>query len=301
MKRQRWLLAALVALSMAAPAFADDVAGEHVHFAIATAPPSPFRLAKLGPEARTYEGPVLAGHFLLPARPGPAPAVVLMLPCYDPAVFKPWLKRLRDWGYATLRFSRCRQDHPVFQGTIAAYDWKEGADAAYGALTYLRSRPEIDPDRIAILSWSRFGAVPLSVLNEGGVAQFHRARFKAAVALYPFCSFARGPHLGPILVIAAGTDDWVSADVCRRLGRETRNDRFPIEVMTIDGVAHGFDIEAFGPPRHQQRAINPDGFNAPGGTMGFDRQARDAAVERVRTFLAQHLSSRDANTGNGAP
>jgi len=289
MKLERWLLAALLALGTADPTIAEDLSGEPVRFSIETAPPSPFRLAKLGPEARTYEGPELAGRLLLSARPGRAPAVVLVLPCHDPTVYGPWLRRLRDWGYATLRFSRCRQDHPVFRGSIAAYDWKEGADAAYGALAYLRRRPEVDPNRIAILSWSRFGAVPLSVLNEGGVAQFHEHRFKAAVAVYPFCSFARGPHVGRILVIAAGADDWVSTEVCRRLGEETQNDRFPVEVMAIDGAPHGFDIEAFGPPRHRIQAINPDGFNAPGGTMGFDRQARDAAVERVRTFLAEHL------------
>jgi len=301
MKWERWLVAAFLVLGMSGQVFADHLAGESVGFAIATAPPSPFRMAKLGPEARTYEGPELAASLLLPARPGPVPAVVLVLPCHDPAVFRPWLKRFRDWDYATLRFSRCRQDHPVFQGAIDAYDWKEGADAAYGALTYLQSRPEVDPDRIAILSWSRFGAVPLSVLNEGGVAQFHQDRFKAAVALYPFCSFARGPHLGPILVIAAGADDWVSTEVCQRLGHETRNDPFPVEVVTIDGAPHGFDIEAFGPPRYQEKAINPDGFNAPGGTMGFDRQARDVAVERVRTFLAKHLSNREVKMGKGAP
>ncbi len=139
------------------------------------------------------------------------------------------------------------------------------------------------------MSWSRFGMVPLSVLNEAGFAQFYETGFKAAVSLYPFCSFARGPHDGPILVLTAASDDWVSSEICQRMGRETAGDAHPVNVVVFDGVYHGFDLPAFGPPKYREKAINPDGFNAGGGTMGYDKQSHERAIKLVREHLTAHL------------
>lgn len=263
--------------------------GEGVLFSIATAPPTPLQVKRLEEKAKTLPGAPMKGRLKLPSSSKPIPAIVLVQPCYPEKIFADWVALMNDWGYATLSFSRCGQPAPVFQGPIAAYDWKEGAQAAFGALKYLENRDEIDSDRIAIMSWSRFGMVPLSVLNEAGFAQFHENRFKTAVALYPFCSFARGPHDGPILVLTAASDDWVSSDICQRMGRETAKDRYPVKVVVFDGVYHGFDLPAFGQPTFRESQINPDGFNASGGTLGYDEPSHKRAVMLIKEHLAANL------------
>ncbi len=268
---------------------ASNSNAETVNFAIATAPPTPFQVKRLGKGADNPTGPKMVGRLTMPISDRPVPAVVMVLPCYEEKVYAPWLDLMNDWGYATLSFTRCGQQDKKFDGPIAAYDWKEGAEAAFGALKFLGKRPKIDADRIGIMSWSRFGMVPLSVLNEAGFAQFYGSKFKTAVALYPFCSFARGPHDGPILVLTAASDDWVSSEICQRLGRETASDRYPVEVVVFDSAYHGFDLQAFGPPKYRKQLINPDGFNANGGTLGYDKASHDRAVKLVQEHLASHL------------
>ncbi len=107
---------------------------EIVSFSIATAPPTPFQRQKLGERVDNPSGPELKGRLALPGSDKPVPAVVMVLPCYEGDVFASWAGLLKEWGYATLSFTRCNQQDKIFQGPIRAYDWKEGAEAAFGAL-----------------------------------------------------------------------------------------------------------------------------------------------------------------------
>ena len=109
------------------------------------------------------------------------------------------------------------------------------------------------------------------------------------MALYPFCSFARGPHERPLLVLSAGRDDWVDPNVCARMARLTGDDPLPVRFKLLPPAHHGFDIEGFGAPRYVGEAINPDGFAAGGGTLGYHPPSHAEAVETVRKFLAKHL------------
>jgi len=293
---KRWLLSRFVLLFLMTPLVfhAPDVPAsngheETVHFSTATAPPTPFQVKRLGNDARNPPGPEMVGVLALPDTEEPVPAVVLVMPCYGDHVFRNWMSVLTEWGYATFRFTRCGQKAKIYQGPLHAYDWKEGAEAAFGALNYLALRPEIDASRIAVMSWSRFGMVPLSVLNEAGFAQFHERSFRTAIAFYPICSFARGPHDGPILVLTAAADDWISSPICQRLGRKTTNDQHPVNVVVFEGAYQGFDLPAFGPPEYREKEINPDGFNAKGRTMGYDSDAHKRAVRLVREHLSRHL------------
>ncbi len=141
-----------------------------------------------------------------------------------------------------------------------------------------------------MLAWSRLGMIPLSIFNFEGYHQFFSEHYAAAVAFYPFCSFARGPHLGSILVLSAALDDWVDTDVCIRMANRTRDDDFPVMIEVFANSWHGFDIEAFGAQHKASvKEINPDGYAAGEGTLGYSELARNIAVESVRKFLLEKI------------
>ncbi len=272
---------------------ANAIEDTQVSFEIPRAPLTKFQKARLPTGYKNPAGRTLQARLRIPESEGRMPALVLVHTCHDPAVYQPWIERLNGWGHATLSFSRCQPpDFKPVDNKVPSLDWKEGALAAYGALKLLRDHPRIDPERIGLIAWSRLGMIPLSVFNPEGAAQFFSERFAAAVAFYPFCSFARGPHEGPVLVLSAGKDDWVDPNVCSRMARLTRQDRVPVEIALFPDAVHGFDIEAFGPPRFAGRSINPDGFAAGGGTLGFHRPSLTKAIALTRAFLARQLSVR---------
>lgn len=285
------LPAAFAVLLSAGLSMATRALAETVTFELPRAPLTQLQKQRLDATARNLPQGVFTGDLRLPTGDGRHPAVVVIRTCHDADHYTPWLDRLASWGYATLAFSRCQPpDYLPDDADIPALDWKRGSLAAIGALTYLAERPDIDPDRIAVMSWSRLGMIPLSTLQLEGFAQFFEARFAAGIALYPFCSFARGPHLGPILIVAGAQDEWVDNTVCQRVAAQSRLDKHPVTAVFLENAVHGFDIAAFGPPRLVEAAlINPDGFAAGGGRLGFNEPAAERAVEQVRRFLKQHL------------
>jgi pimeloyl-ACP methyl ester carboxylesterase len=74
------------------------------------------------------------------------------------------VKMLNDWGYGAFRFDMpgCGESDGEFGRVIC----QEQVEATQAALTYLQSRPEIDPDRIGVLG-SSFGAAV--AIYAGGV------------------------------------------------------------------------------------------------------------------------------------
>jgi carboxymethylenebutenolidase len=75
---------------------------------------------------------------------------------------------------------------------------------AYGALTYLRSRPDVLPDRIGLQGWSNGGSATLATMapDAPGIVDHNPvAGFRAALAFYPACKlkghFAR-PTTAPM-------------------------------------------------------------------------------------------------------
>jgi len=273
-------------------AFATEgIKYEAISFELPSAPLTPFRRSRISENSINSDQGIFQARLRIPNTLGKTPAVVLIHTCHGEAHYISWIKRLNNWGFATLSFSRCQPPDNIPDSTeFPSLDWWRGVIAANGALKYLKHRPEINPDAIVLMAWSRLGIVPLSVMNPEGFSQFVSERFVAAIALYPFCSFARGPHNGPILVLSAGRDDWVDTNVCVRMGRETQNDPYPVRVEVLTGAEHGFDIEAHGVPHLASRAeINPDEFAAGAGTIGYSESATQTAVALIQGFLQQHV------------
>jgi len=263
---------------------------ETVRFDLPRAPLTPLR-KKRSPNAQNIPQATFTGRLRIPAGDGPHPGMVVIRTCHDPAYYDAWLDRLDKWGFATLSFSRCQPPHmKPDDSDIPALDWKRGSLASFGALGYLSELLQIDAGRIGVMAWSRLGMIPLSTLQSEGFAQFFENRFAVGVALYPFCSFSRGPHDSPLLILAGGDDNWVDNKVCQRVARESKNDEFPATTIMLKGAVHGFDIPQFGGPRLvSAEQINPDRYAAGGGMHGYNKAAAIEAIERVRVFLSKHL------------
>ncbi len=260
---------------------------QQVSFELPRAPLTQMQEKRLPEGSQNLPGRTIVAHFRVPEKTSPLPAAVLIHTCHDAHYYLPWIERLNKWGFATLSFSRCQPpDYLPDEHRIISLDWKNGAPAAYAALGFLRDNSSIAKNKIVLIAWSRLGMIPLSIFNFEGYHQFYSNHYTAAVALYPFCSFARGPHLGPILVLSAEHDDWVDTKVCLRMARDTQHDEHPVAITIVPDTWHGFDIEAFGPPRKATIAeINPDGYAAGEGTLGFSKQARDQAIHEIHEFL----------------
>lgn len=269
------------------PAQATDVTEGRVVFPLPVSPPTRLEIERGMAGANAATPATFRGLLRVPTGAGKAPAVVLVHTCHGPSFYQHWLERLNDLGYVTLSFSRCSTPTGEPDDTAhSTFDWKRGATIAFGALQYLSALEEVDPSRIAIMGWSRPAMVPLAVLNYEGFSQFHDLQFRTAIAVYPFCSFARGPHRAPILIVSAGQDDYVDPVVCRRISTSTREDDYPIDFRVIEDAYHGFDIPKFGPRHAATRAeINPDEYSASGGTLEY--RADYEAI--LASFVEDHL------------
>lgn len=153
---------------------------------------------------------------------------------------------------------------------------------AYGALTYLRSRPDVAPDRIALLGWSNGGSATLAsldaeTLRRVGIALEHG--FRAGVAFYPGCGLkdrfaARYSPYAPIRVYMGTADEEVSPKRCVALVNKGREQRGDIQIKLYDGATHSFDD----PGRKRQS-------NASNAAVRRD------AVARTLDYLRQQLGA----------
>lgn len=151
---------------------------------------------------------------------------------------------------------------------------------AYGALTYLKSRPEVDGDRIALMGWSNGGSAVLAAMGSKLFAHVRQSGFKAAVAIYPGCGlrqrFAASPYrpYAPVRVYIGASDEEVSASECRKLVSRSRFEGGKVNISIYQGAGHGFDTPI---PRIRRVPANV--------------AADTAAVRGIVRFMTTQLSS----------
>ncbi len=120
---------------------------------------------------------------------------------------------------------------------------------AYGALAYLRTRGDVQPDRIGLQGWSNGGSAALSTMSTGapGIrAPTSSTGFRAALVFYPACGLkgrlADGYRAyAPVRVFHGTNDEEVSANRCRSFVEMSRAQGGDIEIRLYDGATHGFD------------------------------------------------------------
>jgi dienelactone hydrolase len=149
---------------------------------------------------------------------------------------------------------------------------------AYGALAYLRSRPDVAGDRIGLQGWSNGGSAALATMapTAPGLAT-NMPGFRAALVFYPGCRlkhrFGRGfaPY-APVRVFHGSADKEVSPARCKRLVDRSRERGGDIEFTLYPGAVHGFDDPG---RRRQSEAANAS--------------AKADATERAERFFAEQL------------
>jgi len=127
---------------------------------------------------------------------------------------------------------------------------------AYGALAYLRSRPEVLTDRIGLQGWSNGGSAALAAMSidtPGIIAPTSSTGFRAALVFYPGCGLKDRFNSGyrpyaSVRVFQGTADEEVSPRRCRALVEKSRALGGDIEIRFYRGATHGFDA----PTRRRQ-------------------------------------------------
>jgi dienelactone hydrolase len=275
-----WLLAFL-AITVTLPAGA----AEKVYFKAAVLPPSALRqrLAKQRGIALEPERPAsLWGYLDKPPGEGPFPAVVMLHGCVGlppgPSSSTAWLN---DQGYVTLMVDSLGPRR-LSSGCFGEIGAAERVLDAYGAAAYLSGLPFVDGERLAVMGWSHGGSSALdSVLGEG-IGQPLGRPFRAAVAFFPWCGYAKALY-APTLILIGEADQWTPARFCRRTIKALPTHSAPAEIVVYPGVHHGFTAPELAEGRYF------DAGNRRYWQQYDDAAARDA-LERAKAFLAEHLN-----------
>lgn len=201
----------------------------------------------------------ISGALTLPSGAGRVPAVVIahgsggILPGRE----HEWAARLNALGYATFvldsfsgRGLRSTGTDQTRLSTMANV-----ADALV-ALKLLASHPRIDPQRIAVMGFSRGGQVALYTalepIRQGMIDG--ELRFAAHIALYPSCNIpyrADAVSPAPLLMLLGAADDYTPAPPCFAYAEWFAAQGARIDAKAYDGAYHDFDIPE--PPRRYPR------------------------------------------------
>jgi dienelactone hydrolase len=150
---------------------------------------------------------------------------------------------------------------------------------AYGALAYLRSRPDVLPDRIGLQGWSNGGSATLAAMatDAPGIGEHTPAAgFRAALAFYPACAlkkhFAATGYsaYAPLRLFMGTADEEVSPRVCRVLLEHAAGD---VQSHFYADATHDFDD----PGRRRQ-------------SVSANAEARKDVLERATRFFSEQLT-----------
>jgi dienelactone hydrolase len=193
--------------------------------------------------ARMPSDPIPADLKLPPGK-GPFPAVIVLHGCAGIGTSQfIWARRLNGWGYAALIPDSMtprgvkRVCEPDAQGLVTPED---RVGHVGSAAAWLRTRPNIDPARIAVLGLSHGGTTAVIATRR----MYAGFGLRAAVDYYGPCVDPASHGTVPLLVLAGEADDWGHPAVrCRAFGQELQPGQ-PFEIYTYPGVTHAFDNPA---------------------------------------------------------
>jgi len=136
-------------------------------------------------------------------------------------------------------FGRFSHDDPerdnVNERTVRPLD-------AEGALAWLRTRQDVDANRVFLQGWSNGGSTTLNVMTRQGA----KRGFRAALAFYPGCG--KSARLedtirtsAPITMFLGSDDEEVNPDYCEKVAERSLAAGTKIDVIMYPGATHDFD------------------------------------------------------------
>jgi dienelactone hydrolase len=159
---------------------------------------------------------------------------------------------------------------------------------AYGALTWLRKRPDVAADRIGLQGWSNGGSATLATMSADAPG-LNGMGFRVALAFYPACGL-KGQFEGgyrpyaPVHVFHGTADEEVSPRRCGELVERSRAEGGTVDIQFYQGATHSFDDPG---AKRQSNAANA--------------AATDDAVQRSMQLFAQALGNSRADGAAGRP
>ncbi len=224
------------------------------------------------PGARMPQAPIPA-ELKLPDGPGPFPAVIVLHGCAGLGASQwIWAHRLNGWGYAALiPDSMTPRDvkrvcEPAAQNLVT---WWDRVGDVGSAAAWLRTQPQIDPDRIAVLGLSHGGATA-AIATQRAYAGF---RLRAAIDYYGPCVDPQLHGDVPLLVLVGDGDNWGHPGTrCTEFGAALKPGQV-FEIHIYPGVYHAFD--------------NPNMVRTVSNShiMEFNRPAAEDSYARIHAFL----------------
>ncbi len=231
--------------------------------------------------------PILRPHDTLyrPDGTGPFPAVVLLHGCLGVrSKDTRWAESLRDQGYAALVVDsltgRGLATLEQRRGVCSGWTLWGGTRAAdvRASLAYLRTRPDVDARRLAVVGFSHGAWAALDFLAAASADEVRGLR--GVVSFYPYCGVAsrarwRGWSVDvPLLMLLGEADRVVSSERCRALAEAQAASGRPVALTVYPDVGHSFDWRS--------------------------SPATEDARRRVRAFLAEHVGAGAARRAEGS-
>lgn len=235
----------------------------------------------------------------LPAKPGPRPAVLILSKCWASAdtYEADWGNRFASWGMVALVIDSMRP-----RGITTTCDNHGDTSARsnlptatqlmdlVAAMAYLRSRPDVDPDRLIALGIDRGAVVLIQAAQLRFVEKLSVQPFRAIVASSGFCDLGEearrfggsggdGAKLASDLLIMTGDHDDFDPGVntCRHFSKVIDRNGHDLRLKIYAGAYHLFDTPI---PLHK----SGDGY-----MIGRNPAEASQSIEDVRSFVDASL------------
>jgi carboxymethylenebutenolidase len=198
-------------------------------------------------ETVTYPsgGKQVTVEYFAPMTPGKYPGVILLhgsggLEQATGDVFREIASTLASRGYVALiphYFEKT--DHPLGR-PLQTGEYESWLAAVNDAIEYAARRPEVDPDRFAIIGYSMGSGLAMARATRD-------PRIKAIVS----CSGAYPPvkpnkKLPPLLILHGSKDKSTTVDYVKKYAEALKEQEMPHDVHIYNGMGHNFDVPRFG-------------------------------------------------------
>jgi dienelactone hydrolase len=217
----------------------------------------------------------------LPRGNGPFPAVIVLHGCSGRGPSQiTWARRLNAWGYAAVIPDSMtprgikRVCEPHDQPLVTPRDRVGDIGST---VAWLKSQPEIDPGRIAVLGLSHGGSAAALATQRS----YENFGLRAAIDYYGPCIDPAAHGDVPLLVLAGEADDWGHpAARCQAYALAVQPE--VVEVYSYPGVYHAFDNPDI------VRTVSNDHI------MEYNRPAAEDSYVRVHDFLGRWVGPKPA-------